>query len=152
MAAAAQIPRLLPAGALALVAGGLGLLAGVDPGLAIVAALALAFVLIVLANLYAGVVLFILLSFLTEIPGLVGGEFTVAKFVGVLLAISWLAALTIRRERRADFVTAHPMATWILVGFLGWVALSQLWAYRITTAGVSSASHIRAGSHPGTGP
>ena len=56
------------ASAVALLAALLGLLAGLNPGLSIIAALGLGFVLVTFASLAAGVVLFTLLTFFELIP------------------------------------------------------------------------------------
>lgn len=128
MATVVQLRRLgLPA-AFAFLAGAVGVLAGADPALAIVVALALAFTLVVLANLYVGLVLFTSLAFIVEVPGLSGSAVSFAKFAGLLLAISWLATLTRRGGARADFLTAHPTVSYALVLLLGWIAFGQLWA------------------------
>ena len=75
------------ASAVALLAALLGLLAGLNPGLSIVAALGLGFVLVTFASLATGVVLFTLLTFFELIPA--GGAST--KLFGLLLALAWLA-------------------------------------------------------------
>jgi O-antigen ligase len=121
------LQRLVAPAVVAFAAAALGWLAGVNPPLGLGIALALAFTLVVLANLYVGLVLFTLLSFVAEIPGL-GGSVTFSKFAGLLLLISWLATLTIRGDRSAAFPSVHPVGTCILVAFLSWVAVSQLWA------------------------
>jgi O-antigen ligase len=127
VADALRLQRVVPSAALGLVAIALGVLAGIDPGLAVGVALGLAFAAIVLANLYVGLVLFTLLTFIAEIPGL-GGSVTFNKFAGLLLLISWLAALTLRSQERAAFPSVHPVATCVLVLFLTWIAVSQVWA------------------------
>jgi putative inorganic carbon (hco3(-)) transporter len=126
--AAPGIGRLAFPATVAALAGIVGILAGIDPALAIAAAVTVAFVLLVLADLYVGLVLFTLLSFVAQIPGLGDSSVTFAKFAGLLLAISWLAVLATREDARADFLTAHPAVSFALVLFLGWAALSQLWA------------------------
>jgi O-antigen ligase len=109
-------------------AAGVGLLAGIDPRLAIVAALGLAFLLLVLADLYVGLLLFTVLSFAAQVPKVEGPAVSVTKVIGLLLAISWLATLVTRREAASDFMSAHPGLTYLVVLFLSWAALSQLWA------------------------
>jgi O-antigen ligase len=118
----------MPPALVALAAAAVGLLAGIDPSLAIGVALGLAFVVVVLANLYVGVVLFTVLSFVAEIPGVGGSSVTFAKFAGLLLLVSWLATLTMRADAKSDFPSVHPAATAVLILFLTWIGLSQLWA------------------------
>ena len=109
-------------------AAGVGLLAGIDPRLAIAAAFSLAFVLLVLADLYLGLVCFTILTFAAQVPTVAGPGLTFAKLAGLLLAISWLATLATRQDARSDFMSAHPGLTYALVLFLSWAALSQIWA------------------------
>jgi putative inorganic carbon (hco3(-)) transporter len=105
-----------------------GFLAGYDPTLAIIAGVGVAFALIVLANLYAGLILFTLVTFVAQIPGVVGSDVTLSKIVGLLLAMSWAAVLLTRQDARAELPRVHPVFTIGIVLFLSWVAFSQLWA------------------------
>jgi O-antigen ligase len=123
----ASIRRLIVPGAFAAVAAAVGLLAGINPALAIGAALGLAFALVVVADLYIGVVLFTLLTFVAQVPGL-GSEVTFAKVAGLLLVVSWLAVLTTREDARIDLARAHPGLTYAFVFLLTWTAISQVWA------------------------
>ena len=72
MTASLDWPRWTWPLAIASMAAPLGLLAGLRPEAAIVAALGLAFFLVVFADLTTGVVLFTLIAFFELIPG--GGE------------------------------------------------------------------------------
>jgi O-antigen ligase len=103
-----------------------GLLAGVDPKLAIAAALGCGFMLLVFADLAAGLAAFGFLSFLELLQ--LGSEVSVAKLGGALLALSWLAVIFTRGEAKSDFMAVHPAMTMVLGLFLGWVALSVTWA------------------------
>jgi O-antigen ligase len=107
---------------------GVGVLAGIDPPLAIAAALSLLFVLVVFADLAVGLAVFTVLSFAAQIPALEGSFLSLSKIAGLLLAISWLATLATRQDARSEFSAAHPGLTYVLVVFVAWVALSQLWA------------------------
>jgi putative inorganic carbon (hco3(-)) transporter len=105
-----------------------GLLAGLSPKLAVVAALGLAFVALVMSDLAIGLALFALVSFLEVLPAS-GAPTSFAKIAGLLLALSWLAAVTIRREDAEDTLfTAHPVASYLLLALIGWALLSVLWA------------------------
>jgi O-antigen ligase len=123
----ASIRRLIVPGAFAAAAAAVGLLAGLNPALAVSAALGLAFALVVVADLYIGVVLFTLLTFVAQVPGL-GSEVTFSKVAGLLLVISWLAVLTTREDARIDLARSHPGLTYSFVFLLTWTAISQLWA------------------------
>jgi O-antigen ligase len=84
--------------------------------------------LVVLANLYAGLILFVLLTFFADLPNYGGAAFSASKFAGLVLLVSWLARLAMRREAKADFMSVHPGATWVLILFMAWMGLSQVWA------------------------
>jgi len=103
-----------------------GLLAGVEPKLAIAASLSIGFVLIVLSDLTAGLAIFGFFSFL-ELLNL-GSAISVSKLGGVLLALGWIAFVLTRKDAKSDFMTVHPAVSLVLGLFLGWVALSGLWA------------------------
>jgi O-antigen ligase len=126
--------RAAPASAIAIPLGlaalglGVGILAGVDPKLAIGAAVGLSFAGLVIANITAGVCLFVVASFL-EVLGNVGGSVGVTKAFGFLLVVSWFAAVSTRNEAENDFITAHPTMTYVLAIFVAWSGLSLLWAY-----------------------
>ena len=103
-----------------------GLLAGIDPKLAIAASVAIAFVLVVFADLTVGLALFTFFSFLEVIP--IGGVLSVSKLLGTLLAIAWIAFVLTHEDARSDFLAVHPGMSLVLGAFMGWVALSALWA------------------------
>lgn len=105
----------------------LGLLAGVNPLLAILLALGLIFVVITFVSLTAGVCLFAVLSFLdTVAPS--AGPLSVSKLLGLLLAGSWLAQIATESPDRRRELLLHPALIYLLVVFLGWVAMSAAWA------------------------
>jgi hypothetical protein len=103
-----------------------GLLAGVDPRFAIAASIAIAFVLIVFADLTFGLALFGFFSFLELLS--LGGILSISKVGGALLALSWIAFVVTHQEARSDFFSVHPGMSLVLGTFLGWVLLSALWA------------------------
>ena len=107
---------------------GLGLLAGIDPRIAIAAAIGLAFVVLVLGDLTFGLCLFAVVSFMDLLPALGGSLLSFSKIVGFLLAISWLAKVTSSQDVRNDFLAAHPIFTFVLGAFIGYAAFSLLWA------------------------
>lgn len=109
-------------------AAAVGLLAGIDPRFAIAAALSFGFLLLVFADLYLGLILFVLLNFASQVPTVAGPTLSFAKIAGLLLAVSWVATLATRQEAKSDFMSAHPGLTYLVVLFLGWAAVSQLWA------------------------
>jgi O-antigen ligase len=105
----------------------LGFLAGFDPALAILGAVAAAYVLLTFASLSAGLALFVFLSFL-EALSVSGAAVGLTKLLGLVLALSWLALVATRTDERADFLSAHPLAMYGLLLFVGWSSLSIFWA------------------------
>jgi putative inorganic carbon (HCO3(-)) transporter len=129
---------MLPAGLL--LAASVGLLAGAEPTLAIAVALAVAFLLIALHSLSAGLVFFTLLAFLELVPA--GPALSVVRLAGAILAISWLATVTGSASERREFPSAHPALFTLLFLFAAWSALSFLWASSPSTAFNSATSFI----------
>src|SRR5439155_13641732 len=117
----------LPA-ALFATAAAVGALAGVDPKLGIAAAMGLAFVTIVMADLSVGLCLYALFAFLNIVPNIGGSFLSFDKVAGALLAVSWLATVASSKEVRRAFISSHPQFFAILTFFLGWVVLSLTWA------------------------
>src|SRR3954451_21665886 len=105
--------RTLPV-ALAGAAALLGLVAVVDPAIALAGALAVAFVVLMLADLAVGVALFAFsASFFEAVPAL--GEVSVAKGLGLVLVLSWIAALSLRPSWRDQLFRARPGYTVLLI-------------------------------------
>ncbi|HEY5053331.1 MAG TPA: hypothetical protein VII45_07975, partial [Solirubrobacterales bacterium] len=103
-----------------------GFLAATEPKLAIAAAIAAAFVLIVIVDLAAGLAVFGFFSFLELLQ--LGSAVSVGKLGGVLLGVGWLAFVMTREDAKSDFLSVHPGISTLLGLFLSWVALSALWA------------------------
>jgi O-antigen ligase len=128
VAARARLGRLGGPAAFTAAAMGVGLLAGINPVLSIAAAVSIAFLLLMLADLFVGLAIFTVLAFAAQVPNIAGGGVSVVKIAGLVVALAWVVTLTTRQEERADFTSAHPALTYVLVLLLSWVALSQLWA------------------------
>ena len=108
---------------LALLAAPIGLLAGLKPAIAIVAALGAGFVVLAFTDLAAGLAVFAFIGFVQVLP--VDG---VAKAAGLLLTLSWFALVTTRPRMELEFLTAHPYMSGALGAFIGWSLLSTTWA------------------------
>jgi O-antigen ligase len=106
----------------------IGILAGVDPKIGLVAAMGLAFVTVVMSDLSVGLCLYALLAFLNIVPNVGGGFLSFDKVAGGLVALSWIATVAGRKTARRAFATAHPLFTAVLAFFLFWVTLSLTWA------------------------
>jgi exopolysaccharide production protein ExoQ len=105
-----------------------GLLAGVDPRLGLAAAMGVAFVTVVMADLTAGLSLYALIAFLNVVPNVGGSFLSFDKVAGALLALSWLASVARSRGVRNAFITSHPYFAVVLGFFLLWVVLSLTWS------------------------
>jgi O-antigen ligase len=125
---AADRRALAPAAGLLALALLVGLLAGVNPQLGIAAAMGLAFVTIVMADLSLGLCLYALLTFLNIVPDVGGSFLSFDKVAGGLLALSWMATVVSRKRARHAFLTAHPQFFAVLCLFLAWATLSLTWA------------------------
>jgi O-antigen ligase len=104
-----------------------GLISGHDPKLAIGGALAIAFFILAITNLSAGLIVFALLAFFALTPGAIGSLIS-AQAASLVLALSWLARVASRDTPSSLFWSRHPAITWLAIAFLAWVALSSLWA------------------------
>jgi O-antigen ligase len=110
----------------------LGVGAGVDPRIAVAAAIGLGFVVLVMSDLTIGLCLFAIVAFLDVLPHLGGSALSFTKIVGFLLAVSWLAKVSSSHDERNDFLAEHPTFTYVLVLFIGWSALSLTWAEEVS--------------------
>jgi O-antigen ligase len=127
---------------LAIVGLGVGILAGINPKLAIAASVGLGFAVLVIANITVGLCLFAVVSFL-DVLGSVGGSIGVTKLFGLLLVASWLATVSTREEGEQDFITAHPTMAYVLAMFVAWSTLSIVWSESSGAALTSSFRYLQ---------
>jgi O-antigen ligase len=113
-------------------AAAVGLLAGLSPQLGLAAALAAAFVALVLSDLALGIVLFVVVAFLEGVAGL--GSLSLPKAAGMLLVGSWLLTRLRDDEDRRELTRDHPALVAGLVALAAWVTLSAVWAEQTGTA------------------
>jgi putative inorganic carbon (HCO3(-)) transporter len=137
MAAQLDLSRWVVPPLLALLAVVVGLLAGAEPRLAIAAALACGFVVLAFANLAAGVATFAFISFIEIVP-LGSSVVSFTKLAGLLLALSWFAAITTRSRPEQELPVVHPLVSAALVLFLGWALLSSVWSEQPSDAVASA--------------
>ncbi|HWX87418.1 MAG TPA: O-antigen ligase family protein [Solirubrobacteraceae bacterium] len=102
-----------------------GALSGVDPKIGVGVAFGLAFAALVLSNVTVGLCVLGFLSFLDVLPTV--EALSLAKIAGLLLAISWLATITSRRDS-PSLVRDRPWLTAALVAFAAWATLSVFWS------------------------
>jgi O-antigen ligase len=106
-----------------------GIIAGVNPKYGVAVPLGIAFAAAVLANVTVGLFLFTFLSWmnmLTKGGTVVSG----AKVAGLLLFVSWVGSMAIRRDPDARPLSeTHPGVTTAAVLLATWSALSVVWAH-----------------------
>jgi O-antigen ligase len=102
-----------------------GVLAGIEPTLAIGVTLGLAFALLAFVNLPAALVVFTFLAFL-EFALPTGAAVSFSKGAGLLLAMAWIARVVTSRDEET-FFSAHPATTYLMLAYLGWGVLSLTW-------------------------
>jgi O-antigen ligase len=108
-------------------AAGLGVLAAIDPVIALVAVLGALATAAIVADLTLGLYVFVGLSFLEALPKLLP-VVTVAKALGLLLVLSWLASVAIRGRGVPSLLAGRPALVALLALFVTWVGVSLLWA------------------------
>lgn len=121
-------PQLAVGALLVVVAAVTGFAAGLNPLAGIAVAIGLAVLLVTFNDLAAGLAILVFAVFLEQVP-FAGGAVTLTKMLGIVVAASWFAmASTGRAGRRGVLLTAHPGGSYILALFLGWAAISVVWA------------------------
>ncbi|HET7129082.1 MAG TPA: O-antigen ligase family protein [Gaiellaceae bacterium] len=113
-----------------------GVGAAVAPRRIVEAALALGLVLLIIRSLLFGVILFVVVTFPSNLPQIGGAGATLAKPVGAALAISWLFALlaTRDRSRMRVLVRDEPLIATLVVSFGAWALISTAWAFNSSVA------------------
>lgn len=96
-------------------------------GLAFAALMALAF-----WRLAAGVAVFTVLTFPAHLPGSIGVGATVAKPLGIVLILAWLAVIGGRRASAQLITRDRPTLFWVVTTFVVFAAASALWATDVT--------------------
>jgi len=107
-------------------AAAVGILAAYDPVLGLLAAFGAAFVAFVLSDFTRGLLLFVGISFLEIIPGVIPAA--AGNVLGVLLVLSWVATIAVRERGVPSLLAARPWLVVMLTLFLVWMGTSLLWA------------------------
>jgi O-antigen ligase len=113
----------------------LGVIAAVQPLIALAAAVGLILAYVVFNDLATGFAMLAFLSFLETLPS--SSALSPAKGVGLLLAVAWLARFSSAGRETRDFFADHSLLTWVLIAFFGWACVSLLWASDVGTAATS---------------
>ena len=102
----------------------LGVAAGLNPAVAVAGAIGIAMVALVVIDVTVGIFIFGLLAFID-----IGvGGFSPGRLLGILLAVSWLAAIAVRADVREQMLTRHPLFTYAICLFVAWVGAGVVWA------------------------
>jgi O-antigen ligase len=134
--------QLLPAGGLAtaailVTAAMLGVLAAIQPLIAIAAVGAIVLASVVFTDLAMGFATLAFLSFLDILPK--SGSLSLAKGAGLLLAVAWLARFGLSQRGERDFFADHSHLAWVMIAFIGWAAVTLVWALQ-SGPGISALS------------
>lgn len=122
----ARTSLMMQSGLLA-VAAAFGLLAAVQPLLAGELAAAAVLAYLIFADLAIGFGILVFISFLaTAVPA--SGSLSATKGIGLLLALAWLAHISRVGHGVRDFFADHSRLVGVMVAFLGWNAVTLLWA------------------------
>jgi O-antigen ligase len=117
--------RLLGPAALA-AAAALGVIAALQPLIAVAVTGAFILGYLIFSDLAVGFAALAFLAFLDTLP--TSGGLSVAKGVGLLLLVAWLARFTVGDRGERDLFADHPQLAWVMIAFFGWATLSLLWA------------------------
>lgn len=119
-----------------------GLAAGIKPSIGIGAAVGLAFSLVTISDVTAGLVLFTVLSFL-DVLNSSGGSASFIKVAGLLLFGSWYAQRLAGSARTRGSVAKIPSTLLLsLVALALWSAVSATWAESSGTALTSTMTYV----------
>ncbi len=103
-----------------------GVVAGVSPLFGVAFALGIAYVLIVISDLMAALVVFAAVTFLESVEGFEG--LSLAKAAGALLALAWIAMVATDRTDGRMLPKDHPGLTLLCAALGTWALLSTTWA------------------------
>jgi O-antigen ligase len=106
----------------------LGVVAVYSPKYALFALIAAGFAAVAMSRLPLAVATFIVLTFPEHLPGSLGVGATLAKPVGALLVLVWIAGLLTRRATFPLLPQERPLLFSALVGLLLFGSVSMLWA------------------------
>jgi O-antigen ligase len=115
----------------------LGVVATISPAIALGAVAGIVFAYIVFSDLAAGFAILGFLAFLDILP--TSGSLSPSKAAGLLIAVAWLARASTQERGTRDFFADFPSLSWVMIGFIGWAALTLLWASQ-TGAGITALS------------
>jgi putative inorganic carbon (HCO3(-)) transporter len=99
-----------------------------SPKYALGAIAAAAFLALSIGRLAFGVAVFAVLTFPEHLPGTLGAGATVAKPLGVVLALAWIVTVVVRPRSSRLLPRDMPGVFWVTCVFLALAATSAIWA------------------------
>jgi O-antigen ligase len=109
-------------------AAGLSVVAVYSPKLAVVLTLVAGVIVLMFRWLPAGLAAFVVATFPEYLPGSLGAGATLAKPLGVLVALSWLAQVLARPRDSRLLIRDRPVLGWVVIAFVTLAAVSSIWA------------------------
>jgi O-antigen ligase len=117
----------------------LGRLAAREPKMAVAALVGLLLLALAFLNLTVALIVFILLTFFEHLPN-VGGDVTIVKAFGAMMALTWMALAIDPSSGVRLLPREAPLLSAAAVAFVGWSALSILWAADV---GIAASETLR---------
>ena len=105
----------------------IGRLAARDPRMAVAALVGLLLLALAFLNLTLALIIFILLTFFEHLPN-VGGDVTLVKAFGTMMALTWVALAVDRSSGVRLLPREAPLLSAAAIAFIGWSMLSITWA------------------------
>jgi len=106
----------------------LGGVAVYSPKDAVAAVIVVSLVALAFWRLTLGVAVFTILTFPEFLPGVLGAGATVAKPLGLVLAVAWVVTLAARNRPVQLLTRDHPALFWAVAAFVLLAAASAIWA------------------------
>lgn len=103
-----------------------GAAAAVNPTYGIAFAVGIGFTVLVFVDLTVGVATMVVLAFLETLTA--GSGVSLAKGAGIVLVAAWVGLMATSRVPPRSFFRERAGLTYVLLLFLGWAAISLLWA------------------------
>jgi O-antigen ligase len=109
----------------------IGLGAALSPRLALEGVLGLVLFILIVRSLLLGVVVFVFVTFPSNLPHTAGLGATLAKPVGLAIVVSWVFGLvaTRGRGRLRSLLSDEPLVAHAAIAFGVWTFVSMVWAY-----------------------
>lgn len=113
----------------ALTGGGvLGVLAAINPLLALGGVVGLGYAALATANVRLGLSLFVVIASFALLPVPLGPTASLTKIAGLVLALAWFASVASGESPGRGLLDEQPAIVLLIVAFLAWVIVTSVWA------------------------